>query len=138
MVYYKAIVLFVLGGKCTWDGCDQTENLHIHHIDGDRENNAVENLRLLCRKHHRQIHVLVKDVDKRPKKVWEAIRRGDYKGYEKDHLFSYQTREELEQRREQLALATSIQKKIVELQNTLQYIKMTQTNQKYFRDYLRD
>lgn len=46
------------GGKCPW--CDDQRKLlpseaEIHHIDGDRNNNSLENLILTCRNHHGQI-----------------------------------------------------------------------------------
>mgnify|MGYP005632026545 CR=1 FL=1 len=42
--------------------CGQTEiirknsNLHVHHIDCDRSNNALDNLQVLCASCHRKVH----------------------------------------------------------------------------------
>ena len=37
--------------QCNWEGiCD------VHHIDGNRQNNTVENLQILCPNCHRAIH----------------------------------------------------------------------------------
>lgn len=36
--------------------CGSTENLHRHHIDGDRDNNSEENLITICASCHRKVH----------------------------------------------------------------------------------
>lgn len=36
--------------------CGTTEDVVVHHRDGDRTNNSIDNLIPLCRKHHSQIH----------------------------------------------------------------------------------
>lgn len=36
--------------------CETTENIVVHHIDGDRENANLENLIPLCRTCHSQVH----------------------------------------------------------------------------------
>jgi len=43
-----------LGTKCS--SCGTTENVEIHHKDGNRKNNAIENLVLLCHRCHMQKH----------------------------------------------------------------------------------
>jgi len=50
----REMVISLLGGKCAV--CGSTENLHIHHIDGNRENNTAKNLILLCSSCHRRVH----------------------------------------------------------------------------------
>jgi len=54
--------------KCQWDGCNQTKQLHTHHLreqqhanehnlnDGYIQKNQVSNLMVLCEKHHQMIH----------------------------------------------------------------------------------
>lgn len=37
---------------CQIHGCREMENLEIHHIDSDRTNPKMNNLILLCQKHH--------------------------------------------------------------------------------------
>jgi len=37
--------------------CDKEGKLDIHHKDGDRTNNPLENLQYLCRKCHRNLHL---------------------------------------------------------------------------------
>ncbi len=36
--------------------CGSSENIEVHHIDGDRSNDDIENLIPLCQSHHAQIH----------------------------------------------------------------------------------
>ena len=39
--------------ECSECGFDIKEVLEVHHIDGDRDNNSVENLAILCPTHHK-------------------------------------------------------------------------------------
>ena len=40
-----------------WCGvCGETKKLEIHHRDGNRKNNKMGNLVILCHKHHKLIH----------------------------------------------------------------------------------
>lgn len=43
------------GHKCAVNRCNST-TCEIHHIDGNRNNNSLDNLILLCRNHHKQAH----------------------------------------------------------------------------------
>jgi predicted Zn-ribbon and HTH transcriptional regulator len=36
--------------------CGATDNIHVHHIDGDQSNNSAENRVKLCSRHHRRVH----------------------------------------------------------------------------------
>ena len=36
--------------------CNSTEHLCIHHIDGNRYNNVLENLTILCKRCHQKLH----------------------------------------------------------------------------------
>lgn len=36
--------------------CDKKENLHLHHIDNNIDNNLRENLVLLCEECHKYVH----------------------------------------------------------------------------------
>lgn len=49
------------GHNCAIKGCYEHTYLEIHHIDLNRENNALENLILLCDKHHKMSHAEVID-----------------------------------------------------------------------------
>jgi len=40
------------GDGCQFPGCEEMENTEIHHIDGNRDNNDVNNLIVLCKRHH--------------------------------------------------------------------------------------
>lgn len=45
--------------KCEIEGCNETENLHKHHIISRTEintNNHVYNLSILCPNHHNYVH----------------------------------------------------------------------------------
>jgi len=45
------------GFMCQYEGCNETKNLHVHHIVPHRisEDNSLDNLITLCPKHHRII-----------------------------------------------------------------------------------
>lgn len=40
------------------ENCHSTKNLEVHHIDYDRTNNEIDNLKLLCKSCHKKIHIL--------------------------------------------------------------------------------
>lgn len=44
------------GHCCEINNCNEHTYLEIHHIDHNRENNFLDNLILLCRKHHAMAH----------------------------------------------------------------------------------
>lgn len=55
MKKYKSIIL----DKCEIDGCNESENLHLHHIIERTElntNNHTLNLSILCPNHHSYVH----------------------------------------------------------------------------------
>ena len=37
--------------------CNSMENLHIHHIDGNKTNQQLENLQCLCMRCHKKAHI---------------------------------------------------------------------------------
>lgn len=49
------------GHQCAVKNCNEHTYLEIHHIDENRENNALNNLILLCDKHHKMAHAKVID-----------------------------------------------------------------------------
>ena len=52
----KRSVCVEAGHACAIKNCTEHTYLEIHHIDENRENNALENLILLCDKHHKMAH----------------------------------------------------------------------------------
>jgi AbrB family looped-hinge helix DNA binding protein len=50
----QQILLQLLGQECS--SCGSTENLVLHHIDGNRENNDLRNITLLCKLCHEKTH----------------------------------------------------------------------------------
>jgi hypothetical protein len=77
--------------KCEKEGCEETENLTIHHINGKRgvDVNRKDNLQWLCPKHHlleelnRVLKVKLQEIEKvqeRIKKV-ENSEKSDMLGY---------------------------------------------------------
>lgn len=54
------------GYKCKT--CPECENLTVHHVDGNRYNNQMDNLITLCERCHRKIHTPLRKVNKRVKK----------------------------------------------------------------------
>lgn len=59
------------GHKCTIKECNEHTYLEIHHIDLNRENNSLENLILLCDKHHKMAHKEV--IDRKSLKIYKDI-----------------------------------------------------------------
>ena len=49
------------GHECSIKGCSEHTYLEIHHINQNREDNYLENLILLCDKHHKMAHANVID-----------------------------------------------------------------------------
>ncbi len=49
------------GHQCAIKACPEHTYLEIHHINENRENNRIENLILLCDKHHKMAHAGVID-----------------------------------------------------------------------------
>lgn len=42
------------GNRCTEPSCTTHDKLEVHHLDGNANNNAVENLTTLCETHHKE------------------------------------------------------------------------------------
>jgi len=57
---YREFALSLKGERC--EICGSTEDIVVHHADGDRSNNELENLIPVCRKHHAKIHCGHDDV----------------------------------------------------------------------------
>lgn len=51
---YRQKCLNEKGEQC--DNCGSTENIEVHHIDGDRTNDDLDNLLPLCRDCHSRLH----------------------------------------------------------------------------------
>ena len=47
------------------EGCGSVKKLQVHHVDGDRNNNVLDNISILCSKCHAHLH---KNWEKRWKK----------------------------------------------------------------------
>lgn len=56
--------------NCCW-ACGDTDNLEVHHVDGDRDNNDFDNLLPLCYDCHQRVHN--EKVGKSPKRI-EALK----------------------------------------------------------------
>lgn len=52
----KRGALIEAGHKCSIPGCNEHTYLEVHHINGNREDNRLENLIILCDKHHKMAH----------------------------------------------------------------------------------
>jgi len=51
---YRGKALVEHGRRCA--ECGKERGLDVHHIDGDRRNNDLENLMVLCQPCHRKVH----------------------------------------------------------------------------------
>jgi transcriptional regulator with XRE-family HTH domain len=48
----KALLARLGAIVCEYPGCTWSQTLEVHHVDGDKKNNARENLQVLCPNHH--------------------------------------------------------------------------------------
>ena len=53
---YRKRAFAIYDQKCA--GCYSENNLDAHHIDGNRENNEIDNIHLLCKICHHRVHSL--------------------------------------------------------------------------------
>lgn len=59
------------GHTCSVKFCNEHTYLEIHHIDENRENNKIENLILLCDKHHKMSHA--KKITRKELREYKAL-----------------------------------------------------------------
>jgi len=52
---YRELALKTYGAKCAKCSYNVRRILEVHHIDGNRDNNSMPNLIVLCPTHHREI-----------------------------------------------------------------------------------
>jgi uncharacterized protein YlaI len=64
---YKQLINNFYGDKCY--NCDKIDILHLHHIDEDKDNNKLNNIILLCKECHNNIHTKKKER----KKIMENV-----------------------------------------------------------------
>lgn len=56
LTLYRRLAFEYYGKKCEVCGYDEQEcALEVHHIDGDRKNNRIDNLIVLCSNHHAMV-----------------------------------------------------------------------------------
>lgn len=54
--YLNGIWSYQRWRKASCENCESRENLHVHHLDRNRENNELSNLRTLCKDCHWEYH----------------------------------------------------------------------------------
>lgn len=59
------------GHKCTVKNCNEHTYLEIHHINQNREDNSIDNLILLCDKHHKMAHA--NKIDRKALKEYKKL-----------------------------------------------------------------
>lgn len=59
------------GHECSIKGCNEHTYLEIHHVNQNREDNNIENLILLCDKHHKMAHSNV--IDRKALKEYKSL-----------------------------------------------------------------
>ena len=59
------------GHNCAIKGCPEHTYLEIHHINEDRDDNRIDNLILLCDKHHKMAHAEV--IDRKSLKEYKKL-----------------------------------------------------------------
>lgn len=52
----KRLAFYVYNMEERCEICGSTTNIDVHHIDGDYNNNRIDNLKAVCRSCHRKIH----------------------------------------------------------------------------------
>ncbi|WP_294300984.1 HNH endonuclease [uncultured Sphingomonas sp.] len=67
-------ILVEAGHACAVKNCNEHTYLDIHHIDHNRENNSLDNLILLCRKHHGMAHDEV--IDRKSLRAYKELLKG--------------------------------------------------------------
>lgn len=60
--YYKKLQKEHMQELCYF--CNSNYGLSVHHIDGNRNNNELKNLKVVCRSCHKKIHDLIKAYGK--------------------------------------------------------------------------
>jgi hypothetical protein len=65
------------GHACAITRCGEHTYLELHHINGNREDNRVQNLVLLCDKHHKMAHAGV--IDQKAIREYKRLLRAHYK-----------------------------------------------------------
>lgn len=64
------------GHCCAIKACSEHTYLEIHHIDENRENNVLENLILLCDRHHKMAHASV--IDRKSLREYKKLLNDSY------------------------------------------------------------
>ena len=59
------------GHQCTVKNCGEHTYLEIHHINQNREDNTIDNLILLCDKHHKMAHDNI--IDRKALKMYKKL-----------------------------------------------------------------
>lgn len=59
------------GHRCTIKRCPEHTYLEIHHINGNREDNRIDNLILLCDRHHKMSHAEV--IDRKSLRIYKEF-----------------------------------------------------------------
>ena len=80
---YRSIAMADTDNKCSICGENEYFKLCVHHIDGKRKNNKIENLELVCQNCHLTRHIIKKgdrwEVDFKELTPREIVREFDYK-----------------------------------------------------------
>jgi len=71
---YREKAIEAHGEECTI--CGSRENIQIHHIDGDRSNDNLDNLVPVCRPHHYEIHSQNGELQEWTEKILPRDERG--------------------------------------------------------------
>ena len=67
----RRIIEVDAGHKCTIKNCNEHTYLEVHHINQNREDNKVDNLILLCDKHHKMAHA--NKIDRKALKEYKKL-----------------------------------------------------------------
>jgi hypothetical protein len=78
------------GHKCSIKECNEHTYLEIHHINENREDNQLENLILLCTKHHKMAHKKV--IDRKALKKYKSLLETE-KSFQKKYNSTFQPEE---------------------------------------------